>query len=50
MNFNKLSGGKLSLSGKVKTEQAYIVFYWKEDTSIEEEGKVIAARFIINYL
>ena len=49
-NFNKLSRGKLSLSGKVKTEQAYIVFYWKEDTSIEEEGKVIAARFIINYL
>ena len=50
VNFNKLSGGKLSLSGKIKTEQVFIVFDWNEDTSIEEEGKVIATRFIINYL
>ena len=49
--FNKFIGGKLGLSQRIKTKQVFIVFDWKEDTSVqEEEGKVIATRFIIHYL
>ena len=49
--FNELIGEKLGLSRRIKAKQVFIVFDWKEDTSIEEEkGKVIATRFIISYL
>ena len=42
--FNELIGGKLGLSQRIKTKQAVIVFDCKDDTSVEEEGKVIATR------
>ena len=33
------------------TFHAVILFHWKKDTSVEEEeGKLIATRFIISYL
>ena len=34
-NFNELIGGKLGLSTRIKTKQVFIVFDWKEDTSVE---------------
>ena len=37
-------GGKLGLSQRIKTKQAVIVFDCKDDTSVEEEGMVIATR------
>ena len=33
-----------------ESKQVLIVFDWKEDTSLEEEAKVNATRFIISYL
>ena len=33
-----------------ESKQVFILLNWKEDTSIEDEGKVIATRFIISYL
>ena len=39
-NFNEFIGGKLDLSQKIKIK-VFIVFDWKEDTNIEENGKVI---------
>ena len=50
--FNELIDRKLGLSQKIKTKQFFIVFDWKEGISVageEEEGKVIATRFIIIY-
>ena len=48
--FNDLIGGKLDLSQRIKTKQAFIVFDWKDTSVEEEEGKIIATRFIISYL
>ena len=48
--FNDLIGGKLDLSQRIKTKQAFVVFGWKDTSVEEEEGKIIAISFIISYL
>ena len=45
--FNQLISGKLGLSQRIKTKQVFIMFDWKDETSVEEEEKAIA---IISYL
>ena len=46
----ELNDGKLGLSQRIITK-VFIVFDWKEDTSVEEEEvKLTATKFVINYV
>ena len=46
----ELNDGKLGLSQRIKAK-FFIVFDWKEDTSVEEEEvKLIATKSVISYL
>ena len=46
----QLNDGKLGLSQRIKAK-VFIVFDWKEDTSVEEEEvKLIATKSDISYL
>ena len=46
----ELNDGKLGLSQRIRTK-AFIVFDWKEDTSVEEEEvKLTATKFVISYV
>ena len=46
----QLNEGKLDLSQRIKAK-VFIVFDWKEDTSVEEEEvKLIATKSVISYL
>ena len=46
----ELNDGKLGLSQRIRTK-VFIVFDWKEDTSVEEEEvKLTATKFVINYV
>ena len=46
----ELNDGKLGLSQRIRTK-VFIVFDWKEDTSVEEEKvKLTATKFVISYV
>ena len=46
----ELNDGKLGLSQRIRTK-VFIVFDWKEDTSVEEEEvKLTTTKFVINYV
>ena len=46
----ELNDGKLGLSQRIRTK-VFIVFDWKEDTSVEEEEvKLTSTKFVINYV
>ena len=46
----ELNDGKLGLSQRIRTK-VFIVFDWKEDTSVEEEEvKLTATKFAISYV
>ena len=46
----ELNDGKLGLSQRIRTK-VFIVFDWKEDTSVEEEEvKLTATKFVISYV